>query len=284
MGRKVKQVIIYGGVYAIICTATWRSYIGSSCDIDLRMKCHFESLRNNRHQNPDLQKDWNQYGKDKFKWEVIEKIEDDLVLLDREEYWFNLGCNLYNKNNMNTAIKISLHRQKLFWEKVIITDNIDDCWEWTRFKDKDGYGRLSVSENGQKRMYRSNRLAYYLAYPDTSKNLMICHSCDNPACCNPNHLVAQSSKYNSQDTVKKGRRNIIQWEMVYEMREFFKLNPNIYPKDLEEWFFNKFNLKVDNKNLVAICINRRWRDKNYFPPERTLHLNSGVNFNNECLD
>jgi DNA-directed RNA polymerase specialized sigma subunit len=39
--------------------------------------------------------------------------------------------------------------------------------------------------------------------------LQVCHSCDNPPCCNPNHLWVGTNKNNSDDMDAKGRRSKI---------------------------------------------------------------------------
>jgi len=52
----------------------------------------------------------------------------------------------------------------------------------------------------------AHRIAYQLA---TGEKLepsdFICHSCDNPPCCNPRHLVRADAAWNSTDMLRKSR-------------------------------------------------------------------------------
>lgn len=48
------------------------------------------------------------------------------------------------------------------------------------------------------------------------------HTCDNPPCCNPNHLVLGTRKDNSDDKVSKGR----QWRPKGTNNVKAKLNEN----------------------------------------------------------
>jgi len=75
------------------------------------------------------------------------------------------------------------------------------CWEWEGAKDKDGYGIFSF----EKKTARAHRVALQLSGIDVPKGGLVCHTCDNPSCVNPNHLYLGSNRQNSDDKVKRGR-------------------------------------------------------------------------------
>ncbi len=80
-----------------------------------------------------------------------------------------------------------------------------DCWYWTGSKYiKNGYGRMYVIET--KTYMRVHRLSanLWLGF-DLNSELLICHSCDNKICFNPEHLFIGTHKDNNQDTVNKNR-------------------------------------------------------------------------------
>lgn len=77
----------------------------------------------------------------------------------------------------------------------------NECWPWTGYADKDGYGWIKIS----KKMVRANRFSYELHKGPIPEGLGICHSCDNPPCCNPAHLWPGTALDNEKDKWAKGR-------------------------------------------------------------------------------
>jgi len=96
---EVKQVI-----YKITNMINDKFYIGSTINFDKRIYNHISKLNNNSHYNFYLQNDWNRYGSDNFRFEIIEVVDED-DLIDKEQYWLdfcqpykrNIGYNINNK-------------------------------------------------------------------------------------------------------------------------------------------------------------------------------------------
>jgi len=89
-------------------------------------------------------------------------------------------------------------------ERLYLYINInskDDCWEWVGYKRKDGYGEITID----KKTFRSHRLIYIDTYGSIPEGMCICHSCDNPSCCNPNHLFMGTHVDNMKDCRNKCR-------------------------------------------------------------------------------
>jgi hypothetical protein len=91
-----------------------------------------------------------------------------------------------------------------FWSKVDKSKGLKSCWPWKGKLDKDGYGRFSTGKHRKQKWHRAHRFAFYLSKGYLT-DLYILHRCDNPACCNPNHLFEGTQKDNVLDCKVKGR-------------------------------------------------------------------------------
>jgi hypothetical protein len=54
------------------------------------MRTHLNSLRRNRHSCKALQSAYNEHGEHAFSLEILELINDEALLADRERYWTNV--------------------------------------------------------------------------------------------------------------------------------------------------------------------------------------------------
>lgn len=94
------------------------------------------------------------------------------------------------------------HRQR-FWKKVS-TGKKKSCWEWKFGCTKAGYGQLQIRAVSPRPLL-AHRVAWELTNGVIPEGLHILHECDNPRCCNPNHLFLGTQRDNNLDRTLKGR-------------------------------------------------------------------------------
>jgi len=92
---------------------------------------------------------------------------------------------------------------KFMLDNISIKDS--GCWEWAGKRMSPnfngGYGRISIDGT----TYAAHRLAYTFAIGDVPQSLVVCHKCDNPPCCNPEHLFLRTLADNMLDCTEKKR-------------------------------------------------------------------------------
>jgi hypothetical protein len=87
-----------------------------------------------------------------------------------------------------------------FWSKVDVS-NPFGCWPWLGYR-YNGYGRF----NYRGRSTKAHRVAWFLRHGFVSSDKHICHRCDNPPCCNPDHLRLGTNGDNVTECNQKGRQ------------------------------------------------------------------------------
>jgi hypothetical protein len=90
------------------------------------------------------------------------------------------------------------NQMERFWNKVIKQEN--GCWEWQAAL-REGYGAFKL--NGK--VIGAHVYSYSLTHGEITRGLVICHSCDNRKCVNPEHLWLGTYSDNMQDASVKGR-------------------------------------------------------------------------------
>lgn len=115
--------------------------------------------------------------------------------------------NLVNPyNNMERSSGRIMSEGK-FWKKVskdtFVTSKFVNtpCWPWRGTIHKaTGYGLVKWNYEQMK----AHRVAWMLTNGEIPDGLLVCHSCDNKWCVNPDHLFIGDNTTNQADLVSKG--------------------------------------------------------------------------------
>lgn len=101
---------------------------------------------------------------------------------------------------------VSKRQLVLFEEKI---ERFAGCWPWTARRLSSGHGHFKIGSEakGTGRLVLAHRLAWMLAHPNlVLGDLLICHHCDNPPCCRPDHLFRGTMADNMRDRDGKRRQ------------------------------------------------------------------------------
>jgi len=148
------------GIYKITNIINNKCYIGSSVDIVGRWYHHKTTLKFNKHHSIKLQRSYNKYGSDNFKYEIVEECETELLLI-REEYYINLfDCynNGYNFSIPSNCVMLGRHHS-------------EETKEILREKSKGNKNRLNMTFSDESKKKISDKLKGRKLSDETKLNM-----------------------------------------------------------------------------------------------------------------
>jgi hypothetical protein len=136
-------------------------------------------------------------------------------------------------------------RRDRFWSQVDVRGE-DECWEWTGTRNQ-GYGNGCGGKS-------AHRFSYDLAYGPIPKHQQVCHTCDNRACVNPNHLFLGTHAENMADMARKGRAP--KSKLTPDIVRFLRTSYEPGKMTLKEWG-KKYN--VSGSTIKSAITRRTWK-------------------------
>lgn len=89
------------------------------------------------------------------------------------------------------------------WSRVDKQPN--GCWVFTGYcHPTRGYGQMGRGGRSDG-LIETHRAAWVLTHGEIPAGMFVCHRCDNPPCCNPEHLFLGTHADNMRDMKAKGR-------------------------------------------------------------------------------
>lgn len=156
------------GIYCIENIENKKKYIGSSKHVYKRRNRHFSELKNGKHKNIKLQNSYNKHGKVKFIFYVIELVNDEKILIKREQHYIDSLKPAYNINliaNSSLGVKRSKETKEKIrqanlglehpeWRNKIKSEAQGGDNHWTTKKDFSDKSKKKMSDS-QKELYKN---------------------------------------------------------------------------------------------------------------------------------
>lgn len=231
------------GIYKITNINTGKMYIGSSKDIERRWKEHVHNLKNDKHHSYKLQRSYNSTkNKSVFQFEIIEEIEDQSKLKEREQYYIDLydvfsnGYNCSAKvDNPKYTYKYEQMKEKsrikdgIYQEFIELFNDYSDSLKFrntfnTKLLDKQYSSSVYLAVNSMIKWfieyYGVNYICHIFAQGNREYYLVVSDKNNNKFAC---YRYYQNEIYNSPyDT--KGYLNTLKKKNIYDKKVHYIIN------------------------------------------------------------
>lgn len=154
-----------------------------------------------------------------------------------------------------------------FWAKIVkngkrtkYDSKIGRCWDWIGAKSPLGQPKIGIGGRRGKIIIGS-RASWLINRGPIEHGKDVLHKCDNPSCCNPDHLFIGTHTDNMRDMIVKGRarhpfgedhcKAKLTWKKVHIIRKIWK---SVRPR--QQSLADKFG--VSKGTIGAIVVNRTW--------------------------
>lgn len=178
-------------------------------------------------------------------------------------------------SNMTIEEKLEEYEKRFietFWNNVDIREK-EICWIYKGTVGWKGYGQVYYKRKYEK----AHRIAYILTYGEIPKDKPhIRHTCDNPLCCNPNHLISGTNQDNINDKMVRKRSIIGEKHPNHKLlaKEVKELRDK-YRSGMDTITISKL-YNISREEVYFILRNERWKDDTYTIPIGR-HGNAGDN-------
>lgn len=154
-----------------------------------------------------------------------------------------------------------------FWARVD-RGSPDKCWEWKAGRN----GKTKLQSYGVfwacRIRHKAHRFAFEISIRKLKHGELVCHTCDNPPCCNPAHLYAGSNRDNVLDCIKRGRRNMERgtkrYNAVLDDRKVREIRQRYQKRKVGGMGIDRLAeiYGVGRTMIYAIIMRRRWAHVN----------------------